>query len=213
RSDGLKRFYERRARRIIPVYYAYILMGVLFCIAAGSDIDFLAVLSLVGFFNNVAMTLARGELPFWPVGHLWTISIEMQFYAVYGVLLFFATPRKLVLLLICALLAAPMMRFAASGFVAGLGWESEANAYAIYSGSFLHTDAFALGALLAFAASNGALARVARPLAAVGCFSIASYATIYVCLNFAAGERGIDMFRNVVSGIVWGQFREEIGRA
>src|SRR5690606_32614373 len=32
--------------------------------------------------------------------------------------------------------------------------------------------------------------------------------TIYVCLNFAAGERGIDMFRNVVSGIVWGQFRE-----
>ena len=38
--------------------------------------------------------------------------------------------------------------------------------------------------------------------------SLSVYALVYVNLNYAAGERGVDMFRNVISGIAWGQYCE-----
>lgn len=205
---GLARFFRRRALRIVPVYYAYIGLGVLVCLATGAGTDMVAVGSLLGFINNVAMVLGRGELPSWPVGHLWTISIEMQFYAVYGLLWFLVSRRTVVLLLLVALLASPVLRLAASFLVAHLGWDGEASAYAIYSGSFLHTDSFATGALLALANQRGVLGRIARPLAVAGGATLAIYASVYIGLNYAAGDRGLDMFRNVLSGILWGQYRQ-----
>lgn len=206
--EGLAEFFRRRARRIIPVYYAYVIAGLLFCLAAGAGTNPIASASLLGFFNNIAMIFGHGELDAWPVGHLWTISVEMQFYAVYGLALFMASRRTVLVLLFLALAVSPAMRLAASILVSGAGWTSEASAYAIYSGSFLHTDSFATGALLAMARQNGILARIARPLAAAGGILLALYATVFVGLNHAAGERGLDMFRNVISGIAWGQHRE-----
>jgi peptidoglycan/LPS O-acetylase OafA/YrhL len=206
--QGLADFFRRRALRIVPVYYAYVGIGLLVCLATGAGVNMIAVGSLLGFFNNVAMSLGHGELVSWPVGHLWTISIEMQFYAVYGVLLFLVSRRTVVVLLLFALLASPILRLAASFLVAYLGWDSEASAYAIYSGSFLHTDSFATGALLALGGQKEVLGRIARPLAAAGGVILAVYASVYVSLNYAAGERGVDMFRNVISGIAWGQYRE-----
>lgn len=206
--QGLARFFRRRTLRIVPIYYAYVALGVLVCLVSGADINTVAVGSLLGFFNNVAMVLGRGEIPSWPTGHLWTISIEMQFYAVYGFLWFMVSRRTVVVFLLVALLASPVLRLAASFLVAHLGWNSEASAYAIYSGSFLHTDSFATGALLALAGQRGILGRTARPLAVAGSVTLAIYALVYICLNYAAGGRGQDMFRNILSGILWGQYRE-----
>lgn len=204
---GLADFFRRRARRIIPVYYAYVGVGLLVSLAIGANINMVAVGSLLGFFNNVAMALGEGELA-WPVGHLWTISIEMQFYVVYGMLLFLASRRTVVVFLLIALVVSPMLRLAASFALSSLGWDSEASAYAIYSGSFLHTDSFATGALLAMMGQSGLLRRIARPLALAGGVTLAVYAAVYVCLNYAAGERGLDVLRNVISGIIWGQYRQ-----
>jgi peptidoglycan/LPS O-acetylase OafA/YrhL len=205
---GLAEFFRRRVRRIVPVYYAYIGVGLLFCVTTGAEIGILTVASLLGFFNNIAMALGHGELASWPVGHLWTISVEMQFYVLYGILLFMASRQTLVAVLFFALLAAPVLRLIASIFIGGSGWNNEASAYAIYSGSFLHIDSFATGALLAIAAQNGSLHRIARPLTIAGFACLAGYAAVYVTLNYTSGERGVDMFRNVVSGIIWGQHRE-----
>ena len=88
----------------------------------------------------------------------------MQFYFVYGPLLFWASRRMAVACLIVALALAPVLRAAASVWLQRQAWESGDSAYAIYAGSSLHIDAFAAGALLAFAARSGWLDRVARPV-------------------------------------------------
>lgn len=209
RSQQLSGFFGRRVRRILPVYYLYVVAGIGLMFFLGDQVDALAVGSLLGFFNNVTMIIGRGELAGWPVGHLWTISVEMQFYLVYGVLLVFAPRRIVIALLLASLLFAPAMRAIASVGLDTLDWTSEAKAYAIYAGPFLHVDAFAMGSLLAFASRRQLLARIAIPLAGAGFLVLACYAATYVYVNYAVvGARNVDVLRNVVSGIMWGQHRE-----
>ena len=209
RSQQLSGFFGRRVRRILPVYYLYVVSGIGVMLVLGDQVDALAVGSLLGFFNNVAMIVGRGELAGWPVGHLWTISVEMQFYLIYGVLLVFAPRRIVIALLLASLLVAPAMRAIASAGLDTLDCTSEAKAYAIYAGPFLHVDAFAMGSLLAFASRRQLLARNAAPLAVAGFVVLVSYAATYVYVNFAVvGARNVDVLRNVVSGIMWGQHRE-----
>lgn len=167
-SQQLSSFFGRRIRRILPVYYLYVLAGIATMLILGKHIDALAVGSLLGFFNNLAMAVGRGELSAWPVGHLWTISVEMQFYLVYGVVLVFAPRGIVITLLVASLLFTPAMRGVASIGLNTLEWTSEAKAYAIYSGPFLHIDAFAMGSLLAFASRSQLLPKIATPLAVAG---------------------------------------------
>jgi peptidoglycan/LPS O-acetylase OafA/YrhL len=206
---GLVEFFGRRAARIVPIYYLYIGIGLLFVLANGTAVDLVAVASLLGFFNNVAMAAGRGEIA-WPVGHLWTISVEMQFYLLYGVLLFLASRRAVLTFLALSLLVAPMLRLAASIELSRRGWLPPDSAYAIYSGPFLHTDSFAIGALLAFASKAGLLQRIARPLSAVGFVLLTVYVVVYVGVNYTLGARGIDAIRNILSGVLWGQYREVV---
>ncbi|NGO52949.1 acyltransferase family protein [Allomesorhizobium camelthorni] len=207
--ERLRGFFRRRALRIVPVYYAYVGIGVLVCFATGASVDLFDVLSLLGFFHNVAMGLGRGEFSDFPVGHLWTISVEMQFYLVYGTVLVLASRRTVIAILFVTLVATPLLRFAVSTEFANIGLDSEASAYLIYSGSFLHTDSFAMGALLAFASHYGRLHKLARPLAWAGAVMMIAYATTYTWVNYSVVHaQGIDIVKNVVSGVLWGHYRE-----
>lgn len=207
--SGLADFYRRRAERIIPIYYAYVLAGIATLLLAGASFDPLAAASLLGFFNNIAMALSRGELAGWPGGHLWTISVEMQFYCIYGIVLFRSSRKTTLTFLLAALIVAPVLRFLAALVIGLQGWGSEASAFAIYSGSFLHADAFAAGALLAFAAQSSLLFRIARPVMLLGLVLLVTYAAAYIAINrFLVQTHGIDTIRCIVSGIMWGQYRE-----
>lgn len=207
--ERLRSFFRRRVLRIVPIYYAYVGVGLLVCLTAGHSLDLFDVLSLLGFFHNLAMGSGRGLLEGWPVGHLWTISVEMQFYLVYGALLMLASRRTVMILLVASLVATPLLRFGASWGFSHMHLAGEAGAYRIYSGSFLHTDSFAVGALLAFASHYGRLQKIARPLAWTGAAAMLAYSAFYIWMNhFMAHAQGVDMLRNVVSGILWGQYRE-----
>lgn len=209
RLKGLRAFLRRRALRIIPVYYAYVGIGLLLALLEGANVHLFDILSLFGFYHNIAMGLGRGSLSEWPVGHLWTISVEMQFYLVYGTVLMLASRRTVIVLLVASLVAAPLLRFAASTEVAHLDLGSEASAYLIYSGSFLHIDSFAMGALLAFAHRYGLLQKLAHPVACAGAAAILIYVATYMWLNYSvAHAQGLGIVKNVVSGILWGQYRE-----
>lgn len=204
---GLARFYARRAARILPVYYGYVGIGLALVVLAGQAVDPQTALSLFAFVNNVAMIAGRGEIAGWPTGHLWTISVEMQFYLLYGLGLFWGSRR--VLLGALALAVTPLLRAAAAAWLSARGWTAGDAAYAIYAGPLLHQDAFAAGALLAFASRAGLLERLARPLALLGVAALAGYALTYVWVDHAVlGTRGIDSLRNVVSGVLFGQGRE-----
>lgn len=206
---GLVAFFRRRFLRILPVYYLYVGLGLLFMASLGASANPVALRSLLGFYNNMAMVFGRGEFADWPVGHLWTISVEMQFYVVYGVALFALRRKYTIAILSCMLVAAPVLRFLVSSRLQQVGWSDLDAAYAIYAGSFLHVNSFALGSLLAFANMRGLLKRIARPLAVAGLCMLLTYVAAYAYINSVElGRSGINVFRDIVSGILYGQKRE-----
>jgi peptidoglycan/LPS O-acetylase OafA/YrhL len=207
--DGLRSFFARRCVRILPVYLAYLCAGVIVAVALGVAIEPAALLSLLTFTHNLAMIVGRGEMAGWSVGHLWTISVEMQFYLIYGVVLFACARRTVIRLLLAALLLGPTLRAGASIWLQARGWADGNASYAIYAGPFLHVDVFAAGALLAFAEHGGLLRRVARPLFAAGAAALAVYCVVFMGMNvIVRGREGVDILRDVISGVPFGDGRE-----
>jgi peptidoglycan/LPS O-acetylase OafA/YrhL len=81
---------------------------------------------------------SRGELPF-RLTILWSLSIEEQFYLVWPFLIFFLPRRVVVPVLVCYLIAAPLIR---AGVLAG-PWKIDLNVF-----TPLRLDGFAIGALI-----------------------------------------------------------------
>lgn len=70
----LKQFYMRRVRRIFPVFYVFLVAMGLLKLAKVIHFETDDWLSSVAFVNNYATTRS------WWLGHLWSLSIEEQFY-------------------------------------------------------------------------------------------------------------------------------------
>lgn len=203
----LSNFYERRVGRIVPVYYAYLLAGLLLSLWIGRAPDTGVIFSLFGFYQNIAMGLGGGEMQTWPTGHLWSISIEMQFYLVYGIAahrLSIATTRRMLWIFV---LAAPLLRACVSAFATG--GDPQATAFAIYSGPTLHFDSFAMGCLLALARLQAPIERLAPPLIRLGFGAMILYLGSYAAVNFLLRDRsGVEIVRDIISGILLGEGRE-----
>jgi len=167
------------------------------------------VASLLGFFNNIAMILGKGELAGWPIGHLWTISTEMQFYALYGIALCFLSRAAIIRLLIVFIIASPAARVVVSLWLDQHHWLAEPRAYAIYAGPMLHFDSFAMGGMLAFVGDRRPIGAIARPIFLSGMVALGLFLIAYMVINhIVLGRHGIDIARDIVSGILVGQYRE-----
>jgi peptidoglycan/LPS O-acetylase OafA/YrhL len=104
---SLGRFYVRRALRILPAFLAF-LLALAWAQWRGwiqlSGLDWLTALTY-----TVNYHLARS----WFIGHLWSLSVEEQFYLLWpAAMVFFVARRQLVALLAAAILVAPWARFA-----------------------------------------------------------------------------------------------------
>jgi peptidoglycan/LPS O-acetylase OafA/YrhL len=104
---SLKRFYIRRALRILPVYFGF--MAVLGLLHAFTPFD----QSRPAWVANMTFTTNFVQ-PSWPSGHLWSLSVEEQFYLLWPVLFAAFTlvnrPHTAVALLCAPLLIAPFWR-------------------------------------------------------------------------------------------------------
>jgi peptidoglycan/LPS O-acetylase OafA/YrhL len=103
---SLKAFYLRRVIRIFPAFYAFV---ALICVAdalgwlriTGSDIA-AAVTYTVNYYSGRS----------WPIGHLWSLSIEEQFYLLWPFVFVRLREKHALAVALAAWLAAPVVRAA-----------------------------------------------------------------------------------------------------
>lgn len=131
---SLRSFYLRRAFRILPPLYAYLL--------------FLAILGVTGHLPGMnlrelltALTLTRNyahNVGLWAMEHLWSLCIEEQFYLLWPSFARRLTLDRLERLALILVVACPVLRLIAA-----------ASHHYNYIFTFFHCDGLALGAILA----------------------------------------------------------------
>ncbi|HET7563229.1 MAG TPA: acyltransferase, partial [Rhodanobacteraceae bacterium] len=108
---SLKQFYLRRVLRIFPAFYVLILALLLATWLRWIDLggrDFLfATTYTVNYYPDHP----------WQIGHLWSLSIEEQFYLLWPLALLVLRERRALILAIAAIFAAPLLRAAIREYI------------------------------------------------------------------------------------------------
>ncbi len=157
--EFFKKFYGRRFLRIFPLYYLYLLLMFLltsllihFHYRVGYMQRFqhhlpYALAYVYNFFNASAAYDAES----WLIGHLWSLSVEEQFYLLWPLAIFLTPKKHLKKLFLGVILAGPLFRILISllyrhGDPTSFLYADYA--IAIYVLPFSHLDAFGLGAYI-----------------------------------------------------------------
>lgn len=130
---SIKRFYQRRALRILPAYMMYLLVIAALASAHVYQIKargWLGALTYTSCFMIPSMT--------WGLVHTWSLSVEEHFYLIWPVLFRWLRPRTAIGLLSLVILVSPALRFYTARW-----FDPE------YS-SFSQMSSIAVGCLLAF---------------------------------------------------------------
>jgi peptidoglycan/LPS O-acetylase OafA/YrhL len=109
----LQTFYLRRALRIFPAFYTYLLAIMLLRAGGWIDTTYGDIMAAGTYLTNYK---ARFSVPtnddYWFVGHFWTLSLEEQFYLFWPATIFFLglvrAPRAALLIVV----ATPIIRVA-----------------------------------------------------------------------------------------------------
>ncbi len=104
---SLTGFYARRAFRIFPAFYAFILAMVVADQLGAITVHFPDVAHAVSYTTNYHYDRS------WELGHIWSLSVEEQFYLVWPAVFLLAGPRHVGKVAIAMVLAAPLFRVAA----------------------------------------------------------------------------------------------------
>ena len=145
-----KTFYARRFFRIVPVYYAWIVLYavIVLAILRGGPPSFddvrehwISVPIHFLFLQNIVRVRHSLMGLSW-LGHLWTLAIEEQFYLAIPLAIRFLRRPRLLTLLGIAIAGAPVLRFAVAQI-------APHNLAAPYLLTPCRVDALALGVLLA----------------------------------------------------------------
>jgi peptidoglycan/LPS O-acetylase OafA/YrhL len=102
----LKAFYIRRAFRIFPAFYAYILVLALAIAMGWLDVPVRDLVHASTYTINF-VTERR-----WQVGHLWSLAVEEQFYLLWPALLVLVGVRNGLFAVIVVILGTPFVRVA-----------------------------------------------------------------------------------------------------
>jgi peptidoglycan/LPS O-acetylase OafA/YrhL len=205
-------FMARRGARIVPAYLLYLAACALVLLAIGRFAPLAALPYLLSFTFNWQMIfdLWPGHFDWAPLGHLWTLSVEQQFYLLFPLLALAVPQRRQIGVMLALVAAGPALRWAwAQYLVVRHGGDAGWLAFAVYAASPCHVDAFLIGALVARLEPQWrARARACNALSLAGLAAALVYAATYVAVNRQLGAQGVDLLRNVFSGVLFGQHRE-----
>lgn len=174
----LKSFYARRALRIWPLYHLLLL-----AIFAMGWISVLQLTVHSVFLTNFAQAWRNDWNIPWYLAHLWTLSVQEQYYLVWP-LLFFLLRSKRWWFLVAMIAVAVCFRAA----MLASGQEGTVGFYTLPFASF---DALAMGSILAISHERW---NVQHPLGL-------SVALVAMC--FAASYSGSELLQVVVLPVLW----------
>jgi peptidoglycan/LPS O-acetylase OafA/YrhL len=139
----LWKFYGRRALRLLPLYYAILLVQIIFVFAlhqyspANQQLFREKLPSYLFYYSNWLPTSTQG-----PFFCAWSLAVEEQFYLAFGLLMFFAS-RRVVIGLVAAALLIKIVVYQWFGIV-------DANS-TLWRIVFSYREPILLGVLVAFA--------------------------------------------------------------
>jgi len=205
-------FFVRRSIRIWPIYFLYVFACAAVFIVVGAEENlgnlpylFTFTFNLKMIFDPVVSDHASAAI----IGHLWTISVEEQFYIAYPFLFFFLNRERFKHVLLACILMGPLIRWVFALWIAQMGWSDGRNAFAIYALSITHFDAFAIGCALSLSRETlVANKNLSRRILLFGLLVAIAHVCVYVGLNVSANMTGVEALKGVVSGTLWGQGRE-----
>ena len=162
-SISLRSFYARRALRLLPALFAFLAAyGIVVLLLAEKSVMFRTrgALAVVGYFSNWVIAFRPMEFPR-ELAHLWSLSVEEQFYLVWPflvvlVLMRGGSHRSVRRMLVAFIAAVALWR--------GVLIMRGAGEIRLYFGTDVRIDELFLGCLLAVAFNRTGL--VATPVAA-----------------------------------------------
>jgi len=153
----LVKFYIRRFLRIFPLYYFFLLamLGIsVYFISIGYKTNIMQVfIDQAGYAFFYLYNFLSAYMEFQPsrlMDHLWSLSVEEQFY-IFWPLLVFLTPTKFIKnLFLAGIILGPLFRisFFLVYELADIRFLLEPVSLALYPLPFTHIDAFAFGAFI-----------------------------------------------------------------
>ena len=147
-KDYLKVFHVNRFLRILPLYFMYIIICIIIYLIYGIDKGvWEKAIHLFTFnFNNFRMMDGWNHDPTFT--HLWTMSLDMQFYLIWPFVVLFLNRRNLILVILTFLIMTPLIRFGTGVYLGDIGKSSFFIGNSIYTFSLSHFDAFMIGSLV-----------------------------------------------------------------
>ena len=148
-GEYLGRFYWRRLLRTFPAYFGYLLICIVVYVCIGQPRGFLDVLpSLATYWYNFDYLSDphRSSVVF---GHLWSMSVEEQFYLVWPLFVFALNTNHLRRVIIALIVLIPILRLACFGYYHCHGVGELYTAGIFYFATPFSLDAFSIGAAIA----------------------------------------------------------------
>jgi peptidoglycan/LPS O-acetylase OafA/YrhL len=147
-SFKFKKFWVRRSLRIFPLYFGYLLVISLAYI----------LFHFPYYYSNYAPYLFTytfnytRSLPQWQGNplftHLWSLSIEEQFYVFFPLIMFLCPPKFIKYLMLIVIAISPLTRFLLGEYYTGKGLSQPVVADAVYWNTLSHLDAFFMGGII-----------------------------------------------------------------
>jgi len=182
----LRTFYLRRALRIFPAYYAYLALAAL---AGAPDVRRAPVWHAL-YLSNVHL-VRIDDWPAW-TSHLWSLSVEEQFYLAWPFVMLLAPRRALGAVIGLTIAVGPLSRWLLR----------DVSDVAVWTMPFAMLDSLGVGALLAWARWRGHGAWAARALRIAALPMAAS--TAVLLFFWRAAERDIAHLWQLTLALVFG---------